>query len=46
MDHICGTSRKPRFRSYYTKWHEIGHLLILLTDQMRLAPRRTHAAER
>jgi hypothetical protein len=31
------------FRSYYTKWHEIGHLLIL-TDQMRLSFRRTHAA--
>lgn len=29
------------FRSYYTKWHELGHLLIL-TDQMRLAFRRTH----
>jgi|SRR5271156_6088058 len=28
-------------RSYYTKWHELGHLLIL-TDQMRLAFRRTH----
>ncbi len=31
------------FRSYYTKWHELGHLLIL-TDQMRLSFRRTHAA--
>src|SRR5690606_15344170 len=30
-----------RFRSYYTKWHELGHLLIL-TDQMRLSFRRTH----
>ncbi len=30
-----------RFRSYYTKWHELGHLLIL-TDQMRLTFRRTH----
>jgi hypothetical protein len=30
------------FRSYYTKWHELGHLLIL-TDQMRLSFRRTHA---
>ena len=30
-----------QFRSYYTKWHELGHLLIL-TDQMRLAFRRTH----
>ena len=27
-------------RSYYTKWHEIGHLLIL-TDQMRLSFQRT-----
>ena len=31
------------FRSYYTKWHELGHLLTL-TDQMRLSFRRTHAA--
>ena len=29
------------FRSYYTKWHELGHLLIL-TDQMRISFRRTH----
>ncbi len=28
-------------RRYHTKWHEIGHLLIL-TDQTRLAFRRTH----
>ncbi len=28
-------------RSYYTKWHEIAHLLIL-TDQMRLYFRRTN----
>jgi hypothetical protein len=28
-------------RKYHTKWHEIGHLLIL-TDQTRLAFRRTH----
>lgn len=28
-------------RSYFTKWHEIGHLLVL-TDQMRLCFRRTH----
>jgi hypothetical protein len=28
-------------RSYYTKWHEISHLL-LLTDQMRLSFQRTH----
>jgi hypothetical protein len=32
---------EKQFRSYYTKWHELGHLLIL-TDQMRLAFRRTH----
>ena len=30
-----------KYRSYYTKWHELGHLLIL-TDQMRLTFRRTH----
>ena len=29
------------FRSYFTKWHELGHLLIL-TDQLRLNFRRTH----
>lgn len=28
------------FRSYYTKWHEVAHLLVL-TDQTRLAFRRT-----
>lgn len=32
---------EKKFRSYYTKWHELGHLLIL-TDQMRLTFRRTH----
>ena len=32
---------EKKFRSYYTKWHELGHLLIL-TDQMRLAFCRTH----
>ncbi len=32
---------KKKQRSYHTKWHEIGHLLIL-TDQTRLAFRRTH----
>ena len=31
-----------RHRSYFTKWHELGHLLIL-TDQMRLSFCRTHA---
>jgi hypothetical protein len=30
-----------RIRSYYTKWHELVHLLIL-TDQTRLVFRRTH----
>ena len=29
------------FRSYFTKWHELGHLLVL-THQMRLSFRRTH----
>lgn len=28
------------YRSYFTKWHELGHLLVL-TDQMRLNFRRT-----
>jgi len=32
---------KKRLRSYHTKWHELGHLLIL-TDQTRLAYRRSH----
>jgi hypothetical protein len=32
---------EKKFRSYYTKWHELGHLLIL-TDQLRLTFRRTH----
>lgn len=29
-------------RAYYTKWHEIAHLLVL-TDQLRLSFRRTQA---
>ena len=29
-------------RAYFTKWHEIGHLLIL-TDQQRTTYKRTHA---
>lgn len=29
------------FRRYFTKWHELGHLLVL-TDQFRLEFRRTH----
>lgn len=32
---------RKAFRSYYTKWHEIAHLLIL-TDQMRLSFTRTY----
>lgn len=28
-------------RAYFTKWHELGHLLVL-TDQQRLVFRRTH----
>lgn len=30
-----------RHREYYTKWHELAHLLIL-TDQLRFVFRRTH----
>jgi hypothetical protein len=30
-----------RHREFYTKWHELSHLLVL-TDQMRLVFRRTH----
>lgn len=33
---------EKQFRSYFTKWHELGHLLVL-TDQRRLKFRRTHA---
>jgi hypothetical protein len=36
----CRDSKSKR--SYFTKWHELGHLLIL-TDQRRLAFRRTHS---
>lgn len=32
---------RKKQRSYHTKWHELGHLLIL-TDQTRFAFRRTH----
>jgi hypothetical protein len=35
----CGEKRFRR--SYYTKWHELAHLLILI-DQIRLTFRRTH----
>lgn len=30
-------------RAYFTKWHELAHLLTL-TDQLRLSFRRTHAS--
>lgn len=33
---------EKQYRSYFTKWHELGHLLVL-TDQRRLKFRRTHA---
>lgn len=36
----CRGSKKQRY--YFTKWHELGHLLIL-TDQRRLSFKRTHA---
>jgi hypothetical protein len=36
----CRGSKKHKF--YFTKWHELGHLLIL-TDQRRLSFKRTHA---
>lgn len=32
---------EKRHREFYTKWHELAHLLIL-TDQLRLVFRRTH----
>lgn len=32
---------EKKWRSYYSKWHELAHLLTL-TDQMRLAFTRTH----
>jgi hypothetical protein len=31
-------------RAYFTKWHELAHLLTL-TDQLRLSFRRTHIAK-
>ena len=34
---------EKQFRSYFTKWHELDHLLML-TDQRRLKFLRTHAA--
>jgi hypothetical protein len=38
---VIDCRRSKAARSYYTKWHEIAHLLIL-TDQMRLSFQRTH----
>jgi len=35
----CRGNKSPR--AYFTKWHELGHLLVL-TDQMRLNFRRTY----
>lgn len=35
---------KKRFRVYFTKWHELAHLLTL-TQQMRLLFRRSHSRE-
>ncbi len=31
-------------REFFTKWHELSHLLVL-TDQLRLSFQRTHASE-
>jgi hypothetical protein len=36
----CRGNKKHKY--YFTKWHELGHLLIL-TDQRRLSFKRTHA---
>ena len=38
---IVDSRGRKRQRSYHTKWHELGHLLIL-TDQTRLAYYRNH----
>jgi hypothetical protein len=38
---IIDSRGRKRQRKYHTKWHELGHLLIL-TDQTRLAFRRSH----
>lgn len=35
---------EKRFRTYFTKWHELAHLLTL-TPQMRLVFRRSHSRE-
>jgi hypothetical protein len=38
---VIDSRERKQQRSYHTKWHELGHLLIL-RDQTRLAFRRTH----
>lgn len=38
---IIDSRGRKRQRRYHTKWHELGHLLIL-TDQTRFAFRRSH----
>jgi hypothetical protein len=38
---IVDSRGRKKQRSYHTKWHELGHLLIL-TDQTRLAYYRNH----
>jgi hypothetical protein len=38
---IVDSRGKKKQRSYHTKWHELGHLLVL-TDQTRLAYYRNH----
>ena len=35
---------EKKYRSYFTKWHELAHLLTL-TPQMRLVFRRSHSRE-
>lgn len=39
---LIDTRGEKAARSYFTKWHEIAHLLTL-TEQMRLVFRRTHS---
>ncbi|MDP9052151.1 MAG: hypothetical protein M3O31_15735 [Acidobacteriota bacterium] len=38
---VVDCRRRRKLRRYHTKWHELAHLLIL-TDQSRMAFRRTH----
>lgn len=40
---VVDSRDEKMLRRYHTKWHELAHLLIL-TDQTRLAFRRTHDA--